>query len=209
MKILPAEGALVEEHAGDVPQLVWSTGPISYEFYFETYEFFEEMVRESWTTAGTLFAADGARLAVEGDELLGIEIGFHAPEFVERRRALAACSQVLMERGSLTRDRLTALLERSEQASWLNPVTRPERYYIHAIAVKPEHRGKKVGVALIDDAIRRGREQGCRFLELDVLSDNPAVRFYESLGLELYAETRAPAPEAFGVPPEYRMGRAI
>ena len=95
MKILPAEGALVEEHAGDVPQLVWSTGPISYEFYFETYEFFEEMVRESWTTAGTLFAADGARLAVEGDELLGIEIGFHAPR-VRRAKKGAQSGRALL-----------------------------------------------------------------------------------------------------------------
>ena len=61
----------------------------------------------------------------------------------------------------------------------------------------------------LENAMRRGREMGHRALELDVLSDNPAVRFYESLGLELYAETRAPAPQAFGVPPEYRMGRAL
>ncbi len=209
MEILQAEGDLIDEHAGDIARLVWSTGPSSYEFYFETFDFFDEIVRESWATPGTLFAADGARLALEGDELLGIEIGFHAPEFLERRKAMAPCWQVLMERGSLAPDRLPALLERAEQASWLNPVTRPGRYYIHAIAVKPEHRGKQIGVALIEDAMRRGREQDLRFLELDVLSDNPAVRFYESMGLELYAETRAPVPEKFGVPPEYRMGRAL
>ena len=141
--------------------------------------------------------------------MLGIEIGFHAPEFRERQAACGAFAPKLVERGDARPEQLQGLLERVEKASWLNPVTRPGRYYIHAIAVKPEHRGKQIGVALIEDAMRRGREQGLGHLELDVLSDNPAVRFYESMGLALYAETRAPAPSEYGVPPEYRMGREI
>ena len=209
MEVLSADGDLAARHANDIPELVWSTGPIAYEFQFGDYAFFEAFVRESWTTPGTLFAADATRLAVEGDALLGIEIGFHAPEFREREAACVSCVAALMERGETNQQQLAAFLERVEQASWLNPVTRPGRYYIHAIAVKPEHRGKQVGVALIEDAIRRGREQGHSHLELDVLSDNPAIRFYESRGLSLYAETRAPAPMAFGVPPEHRMGREL
>ena len=54
--------------------------------------------------------------------------------------------------------------------------------------------------------MKKAREQGFAKLQLDVLSDNPAVEFYRAAGLELLAETRAPAPSAFGVPPEYRMG---
>ncbi len=209
MEIRPADEALAAQHAADIPELVWSTGPSSYAFHSGTRDLFDRIVGESWATPGTLFAADGARLALDGETLLGIEIGFHAPEFRERGKALASCFGALIERGDATQDEIAGFVERAAQAAWLNPVTRPGRYYIHAIAVKPEHRGKQVGVALIEDAMRRGREAGLRSLELDVRSDNPAVRFYESLGLELYAETRAPGPEAFGVPPEYRMGRKI
>ena len=53
------------------------------------------------------------------------------------------------------------------------------------------------------------REQGFAKLQLDVLSDNPAVEFYRAVGLELLAETTAPDPAAFGVPPEYRMGMKL
>ena len=130
MEIVSVEKALAEKHADDVPPLVWSTGPVSYEFHFGDYALFEAFVRESWLNDGTLFAADAARFAIEGDQLL-------------------------------------------------------------------------------EDAMRRGREQGLEALELDVLSDNPAVRFCESMGLRLYAETRAPAAQAFGVPPKYRMAREI
>lgn len=209
MEIVSVDKALAERHAADVPGLVWATGPVSYEFHFGDYAFFEAFVLESWAADGTLFAWDAAHFALEGDELLGMEIGFPAPEFRERQAACGAFAATLIERGDTTPEGLERFLERAEQASWLNPITRPGRYYIHAIAVKPEHRGKQIGVALIEDAMRRGREQGAAFLELDVLSDNPAVRFYESMGLELYAETRAPAPDAFGVPPEYRMGREL
>ncbi len=209
MEIRPATEEFAKQHADDIPDLVWATGPIAYEFQFGSRAFLDAVVRQSWTTPGTLFAADATRLAVEGDTLLGMEIGFHAPEFRKRGAALAPCFGALIERGDWTQADVDGLLERAAQAAWLNPVTRPGRYYIHALAVKPEQRGKKIGVALIEDAMRRGREAGFGSLELDVLSDNPAVRFYRSMGLELYAETRAPAPEAYGVPPECRMGRKL
>ena len=53
------------------------------------------------------------------------------------------------------------------------------------------------------------RERDQHFRQLDVLSDNPAVGFYRAVGLELLAETTAPKPAAFGVPPEYRMGMRL
>jgi hypothetical protein len=54
-----------------------------------------------------------------------------------------------------------------------------------------------------------GIRDGRVALELDVLSDNPAVQFYRSQGLELLAETRAPKPQEYGVPPELRMGTPL
>ncbi|MEM7080624.1 MAG: GNAT family N-acetyltransferase, partial [Pseudomonadota bacterium] len=103
-------------------------------------------------------------------------------------------------------DTVSGVLERSEHASWLNPVIHADTYYIHALSVKPGFRGKRVGYHLIQNAINHARQQGFGKLQLDVLSDNPAVSFYRAVGLELLAETRAPHPSAFGVPPELRMG---
>ena len=59
---------------------------------------------------------------------------------------------------------------------------------------------------LLSQAMSRAKEEGFRGLQLDVLSDNPAVNFYQSMGLELLVESLAPKPNAAGVPAEYRMG---
>ena len=69
--------------------------------------------------------------------------------------------------------------------------------------------GELLGYQLIDNAISKARDAGYAKFQLDVLSDNPAVGFYRSVGLELLAETTAPKPAAFGVPPEYRMGMRL
>ena len=100
-------------------------------------------------------------------------------------------------------------MERADHASWLNPVIDADTYYIHALAVKPEYRGKRIGFHLIDSAIKKARDQGYKKFQLDVMSDNPAVEFYRAVGLELLADTRAPKPAAAGVPPEYRMGMSL
>ena len=113
--------------------------------------------------------------------------------------------QQLIADGSIDPDVILGVLQRSDHASWLNPVVHADGYYVHALKVKPEFRGKRVGYDLIDGAIKRAREQGYKRCQLDVLSDNPAVGFYRAIGLELLAETRAPNPAEFGVPPEYLM----
>ncbi|MEM6707103.1 MAG: GNAT family N-acetyltransferase [Acidobacteriota bacterium] len=209
MQLTPTHEELAQRYAADIPELVHSTGPISYDYHFDRRELFDEVVTRSWLAPGTLFGADRATLALDGDELLGIEIGFHGPEFRERIQAMAPLWGGAIEEGVTTEEEIGGVLERSDAASWLNPVIQPDLYYIHAIAVKPEHRGKKVGVALMENAMQQGREAGYKKLQLDVLSDNPAVQFYYSQGLELLVESRAPKPEAFGVPPEYRMGMKL
>ena len=50
------------------------------------------------------------------------------------------------------------------------------------------------------------RQQGFEKLQLDVLLDNPAVNFYQSMGLSLLVESRVPIPWQHVVPPEWRMG---
>ena len=69
MDIRLAEGPLAEQHANDVPQLVWSTGPIAYEFQFGDYDFYDAFIRESWTSPGTLFSAEVTHFAIDGGQL--------------------------------------------------------------------------------------------------------------------------------------------
>lgn len=198
-----------DTYADDIPELVWSTGPVSYEYHFSTRALFDPVVSSSWHRDGTLFAAEATTLALDDGALMGIEIGMAGNEYRERQAALAPIWQDLVENHTCEWADVKGVIERSDKASWLNPVIHSDTYYIHALAVKPEARGRRLGYALIADAIRRAKEAGFKKLQLDVLSDNPAVSFYHAVGLELLAETRAPDPEKFGVPPEYRMGMTL
>ena len=195
--------------ASQIPELVWATGPVSYDYHFARRALFDAVVLGSWPTPGSLFAADATTVAVENGQLMGIEIGMPGNEYRLRQHALGSVWQSLVASGDADAEDIAGVLERSEHASWLNPVIYEDTYYTHALSVKPEFRGKRVGYALIENAINRAREQGFARFQLDVLSDNPAVGFYRAVGLELLAETTAPKPAAFGVPPEYRMGMKL
>ena len=209
MEIIEATPDVREVYATEIPELIWSTGPVSYGYQFGTREVFDHAVLGSWPMDGTLFAADATSLAIEDGALMGIEIGMRGTEFRARQHALAPLWKNLIERGDVSNDDLYGLLERADHASWLNPVIDADTYYIHALAVKPEYRGKRIGFHLIDSAIKKARDQGYKKFQLDVMSDNPAVEFYRAVGLELLADTRAPKPAAAGVPPEYRTGMSL
>jgi len=209
MDIVQADEVLAEKFADEVAELVYSTGPVSYDYHFADRDLFDAIVLASWQRDGTLFAADATSMAVADGELMGIEIGMPGPEYKSRQNALGPIWQALVTEGQVDASDIAGVLERSDHASWLNPVIHADTYYIHALSVKPDFRGKRVGYHLIQNAISRAREQGFARLQLDVLSDNPAVDFYRATGLELLAETRAPKPAAFGVPAEYRMGMKL
>ena len=68
-----------------------ATGPVTYDYQFDGRELFDQIVNASWRTPGTLFAYDGTTLALDDDELLGIEVGFHAPEFEQRKKPWRPC----------------------------------------------------------------------------------------------------------------------
>ena len=205
MEIIQATAAHVDKYIDDLPELMHSTGPATYDYQFLGRKYLDSIVRASWAAEGTLFAYDGARLAVEDNELLGIEIGWPGPEFLPRKKALAPVWGPLIEDGTLAQDDLAEMAKRTYLASYLNVAIPKPVHYIHALAVKPEHRGKGIGAALVRNAIQLGKNAGQRGLHLDVLSDNPAVEFYRSLGLECLAETRAPIPFEHGCQMEMRM----
>lgn len=63
-----------------------------------------------------------------------------------------------------------------------------------------------MGRDLLKAAIGRARTAGYRELQLDVLADNPAVGFYQAMGLRIVAELRSPLlSRDHGFPAEYRM----
>jgi len=206
MKIIPATQQLAEVHQQGIADLVHQTGPVPYDYQFGSKGLLDRIVKGSLPVEKTLFGFDGLTLAMEEGALVGILYSFQGPEFQERKAGLTQVMTDMVSNKELSIDEVTGLAERAGHAQWLNPVVRNSIYYIHAVAVTPESRGRKFGVELIQHAMNMGREQGCKGLELDVMSDNPAVNFYQSQGLEILAQTTAPKPRAYGVPAENRMG---
>ena len=209
VELRPADEAAARRYEDALCELAFATGPSSYLYHFAERGVFDALVGRSLRTAGTLFGWDATTLAVDGDALLGMLVAYPGTEYRQRQRALAPLWAEMIEAGEIEEAAIAGILERSRRASWLNPVLLPDVHYVHAISVAPAARGRHVGAKLLAHAAAAGRANGARVLELDVLSDNPAVGFYRSRGLELLVESRAPDPEAHGVPPEWRMGLAL
>ena len=207
--IVKAEGELIELHADEIPELAWSTGPVSYEYYMKRRSLFDAWVQRLWRTPGTLFSADSAILSIKEGKLLGVAIAFNGGKYRERIRAGGPLWEEMLRAEEVTTEEIVGVAERAKLASWLNPIIHSNTFYVHALAVKPEARGKRVGYSMMEYLFDEAKELGYQEFQLDVLSDNPAVGFYRSLGLEVLAETRAPKPAEFGVPIEFRMGKLL
>lgn len=205
MEIIQATESLVSKYADEFAGLIHATGPVTYDYQFVRRELFDQIVKLSWGTPGTLFAYDETRLAVDGDELLGMVVCFRGPEFLKRRKALPPLWQPLIDAGEITPEELAEIGRRTFLCSYLNAAIPSAVYYIHAVAVKEAHRGRGIGAKLLHTAIEQGKQAGLRGLHLDVLSDNPAVEFYRAMGFECLVETVAPIPLDNGVPMEMRM----
>jgi len=207
--IIKAQGELVELYADEIPELAWSTGPASYEYYMKRRSLFDAWVQRLWRAQGTIFSSDSAILSIEEGKLLGVAIAFNGGKYRERIRAGGLLWEEMLKADEVTTEEIAGVTERAKLASWLNPVIYSNTFYVHALAVKPEARGKGVGYSMMECLFDEAKELGYKEFQLDVLSDNPAVGFYRSLGLEVLAETKAPKPAEFGVPIEFRMGKLL
>lgn len=68
-------------------------------------------------------------------------------------------------------------------------------YYISSLSVVPAERGRGVGAALLEDAVRKVRSRGGGKIVLSVIAPNPpAVRLYERAGFRTVSAHRAWVP---------------
>jgi ribosomal protein S18 acetylase RimI-like enzyme len=88
---------------------------------------------------------------------------------------------------------------------FLVPPFPADAYYILHLASAPFVRGRGVGARLLKAAFERARRDGLRICQLDVASDNPAVRFYERMGMEILSESRVVPLQEHGIASHYRM----
>ena len=66
---------------------------------------------------------------------------------------------------------------------------RGRQLFLEDLFVRPQFRGKKLGMALLAEVARIAERRDCRGMRWEVLAWNkPAIELYESLGAELLSE---------------------
>ena len=73
---------------------------------------------------------------------------------------------------------MATLVERY-YAAWVGPL-----FALDDVFVRPDHRGRGIGKALLAHAAAEALRRGAPFIELTVRTENPARRLYESVGFE-------------------------
>ena len=207
MILTPVDKPLAASHQTDIPDLIHMTGPSSYNYMFGADRTaFDLYFKAAWLDADNYFAHNLATLAIDGDKLLGIELGHTGYTREKLKTGMINVAGALLGAGKVKPETLIEISDRSDKASYLNPYVPLDAYYLLALAVPVASRGQKIGAALMDNLITRARQAGHREVHLDVLSDNPAVNFYQAHGFACMAETVAPIPcRNHHVPMEMRM----
>ena len=158
-----------------------------------------------WKQEGTLFSHRYCTAAVMKGDLVGIELGYGCGTQEEARHGTGRHVAEI-----LNPDEVKSFLEAVSYTSYLLPPTPADAYYILHLAAAPEVRGKGVGARLLENAFAGARRKGFRMCQLDVASDNPAVRFYQRMGMYILSESRVvPLQERYGISSHYRMVREL
>lgn len=133
--------------------------------------------------------------------LLGLLVGYSARRYGETDWSFG-CSRPHMDL-----DQWSGIVERFKLAAFLFPVIPDDAYYVQNVVRHAEGHSVGLGRRLMEFAFDLGRAEGCRSCHLDVDGSNPAVGFYEKLGMKRLVITEVPSIE--GVSAHYRMVKAL
>ena len=112
------------------------------------------------------------------------------PEFL---RTFPTAHAVLAQSRASADDRLVSYLGVAVCVRTFTTFAAAAMMNVHDIAVRPSHRGKGIGRALLAEVQRRALELGCVRLSLEVHRDNAgAIAAYRSFGFADSDKTNAP-----------------
>tara|TARA_R110000824_G_scaffold118960_14_gene272121 strand:- start:245091 stop:245732 length:642 start_codon:yes stop_codon:yes gene_type:complete len=211
LQVVSASGTNATLAAQYVPDLVFATGPKSYDYIFGGRGgIYDPFMAAAWAGTGNFFSHAQSYIALEDGAFRGVLISHDGPDHYRLKDAVWPVAMELLAAEVISEADLTGLAERADLASYMNPHVPDDCSYIIVVSVPQEARGKGAGRALMEHEIGRARAKGFRTVHLDVMSDNPAVGLYSALGFEVMAETVTPVPcRQHGIAMEYRMVLAL
>jgi ribosomal protein S18 acetylase RimI-like enzyme len=189
----------------DAARLIIDTDPHLWDCFFQKdHSLALRFLATQWNEERGLFSHSHAMAAMAGDRLAGIVAGFDGKEMEEALPHTAKAAGAV-----LAPQEFNHFIEILGYVRFLSPAIPEEAYYVLFLAARPEMRGAGLGGRLLTNAFDRAREKGYDACHLDVTCENPAVRFYEHMGMQILSETRVLPLEACGVGSHYRMVRKL
>jgi ribosomal protein S18 acetylase RimI-like enzyme len=189
------------EQAEAAARLMFDTDPHLFGHFFGgDQELALRYFAAQWRHERSLFSHRHCTVAVARGALLGIELGYDAKTQADVARDTGRHTAQM-----LTPERMAHLRQAVSYVHYLVPPVPDDAYYVLHLASAPEARGRGVGARLLAAAFDRARREGYRVCQLDVASDNPAVRFYRRMGMETLSESRVLPLQQHGIASHYRM----
>lgn len=183
--------AVAADRAPELAEMIYLCGPnlLSQAFgpsYDETIRCLALLAAQPMT----MFSYQFTRVAVCAEDsahFAGLVIGLSYSDYHESERRLAKL--VLRQKGWW---RWFGMLPLAAELSRCAEPLSPGSYYISALCVREQWRGRGVGAALLDLSHQIALGCGCRTVLLDVELDNPvAQRLYQRMGYTAVSECKA------------------
>ena len=203
IRLIDGKDIPISKYRHAVIELLFQTGEELYTYQFISKEIIDLVIGKSLELKGSLFSADEATVALNGNDLVGIEIGFTGTCFRKRQITMKPIWD------NVGKNDLKLIIKRSRQCRYLTPSIESNSYYVLGLSVKKEWQGKGVGKLLMNNAMERARNLGLKQIQLDVMSNYHAVSFYQALGFQCLVASTSPLPKENGVPTMFRMSSHI
>jgi GNAT superfamily N-acetyltransferase len=164
-----------------------------------------KLVSACWRMKQTMYSHSFGTVALQGESVVGVLIAYDSATYKSQRIPTAEAAARFIN------DELMLHMKQVLPLTYLlSPVIPRSAYFVNYLAVAENTQGKGIGAKLMTRAFEQARESGCRTLQLDVVADRPAVKFYKKLGLEILVETSVPKlKEVADIGASYRMVKEI
>lgn len=168
-------------------------------------ELFRRWMTPLWLSTRCSYSHDCATACLQNGEMFGFEQGFAG----ELYGALEQGSSGKVD-NVFSPEQLQYMGNCARHLNYVVPYIPKSAYYVHLLSVRGDRQGTGVGRMLLENAFERASASGFKSVQLDVYEGNPAVGFYEKMGMEKRLETRFPAfQRVWQIPAHYRMVRDL
>lgn len=201
IEIVPARVGDPEE----IARWLLETGREVFAYLFDGEERACRLFARLWQADEGSFSHRQAVMAVRGETILGLSLGYGARDKADLQARTGARFQELVPA-----EELAAQAARGAQLSPLLAPLPEDAFYIQNLVASPQARGSGIGALLLRHGFAEAARQGFKSLQLDVQTNNPAQHFYRAQGMQDILESRIPAlVRSHDLPGTIRMVKSL